>query len=98
MIIHEWFQSQNCVIARVYCAYLVVRDGRLSVVGQLHECRQVGAQVRLTAHQQHLGVGTKLLDLPFPLWRTKQWEILKNQQTFSNMFLAPPPPPHYLSF
>lgn len=50
-------------------AYLVIRDWCLSVVGKLHQRVQVGAQVRLTADQQHLSVGAKLLDLPFPLWR-----------------------------
>lgn len=49
--------------------YLVIGDGCLSVAGELHQRAEVGAQVRLTSNQQHLGVGTELLNLPFPLWR-----------------------------
>lgn len=38
------------------------------MVGELHQCAQVCAQVGFTSNQQHLGVGAELLDLPFPLW------------------------------
>lgn len=52
--------------------YLVIGHGGLPVVGELHQRADVGAQVGLAAHQQHLGVGAELLDFPFPL---QNWEL-----------------------
>lgn len=52
-------------------AHLVIGDWSLSVVGQFHQCAQVSPQVRLTANQQHLSVGTELLDLTLPLGKAE---------------------------
>ena len=52
-------------------AHLVVGHGGPSVVGQLYQGAEVGAQVRLASHQQHLGAGAELLDLCLPLWTRK---------------------------
>lgn len=41
------------------------------MVGELHQRADIRAQVRLAAHQEHLGVGAELLDLPFPLENCK---------------------------
>lgn len=63
-------------------AYLVVRDGRLSMVGKLHQSAQVGAQVWLASNQQHFSVGTEFLNFPFPLWRKTKTSITN---AFSNV-------------
>lgn len=49
------------------------------MAGKLHQRAEVSAQVRFTAHQQHLRVGAELLDLPLPLWRGS-----KRKRPFSN--------------
>lgn len=62
-------------------AYLVVRDGRLSVVGKLHQRAQVGAQVGLASNQQHFSVGAEFLNFPFPLRR-------KTKTSITNAFIS----------
>lgn len=45
------------------------------MVGELHQRADIGAQVGLAAHQEHLGVGAELLDLPFPLQGKENWKL-----------------------
>lgn len=80
-------------------AYLVVRDGCLSVVGKLHQRAQVGAQVWLASNQQHFSVGTEFLNFPFPLWRKTKTSITNAfinvafDMTGSHTISPPPPSP-----
>lgn len=47
-------------------------NGDEALLGQLPQSTDVCPHVQLTAHQDHLGVGTKLLRLPLPLWINEQ--------------------------
>ena len=55
--------------------HLLVRDGCLLLVGQLHQSAQVCSQVCLTANKQDTGAGTIIEDFRPPLKsRARRWE------------------------
>lgn len=46
---------------------LLVRDGGLLLIGQLHARAHVRPQVCFAAYQQHASAGAEILNLSFPL-------------------------------
>lgn len=52
--------------------HLLISDGRLLLIGQLHQRAHVRAQVCLAANQQDPRAGTEVQDLGFPLWKPTQ--------------------------
>lgn len=94
-LIRSGFFKTKCVLWN----YLVVGDGSLSVAGKLHQRAEVSAQVRFTAHQQHLSVGAELLDFTLPLWRDrKKWPFSHPGHCISWLYIPWLSIPHSQAF
>lgn len=49
-------------------SHLLMCNRDKPLLGQLPQCGQVSPHVQFTANQHNLGIGTKLLSLPLPLF------------------------------
>lgn len=52
--------------------HLLISDGGLFLIGQLHQRAHIRAQVCLTANEQDSCAWAEVQDLSFPLWNTKK--------------------------
>lgn len=52
-------------------SHLLISNGGLFLIGQLHERADICAQVGLAANEQDTRTRTEVQDLSFPLWTQK---------------------------
>lgn len=68
------FNAPRClnISLAVAHAHLLIGHRGLLLIGQLHQCADICAQISLAANEEDSCAGTKVQDLSFPLRRQKQ--------------------------
>lgn len=68
------FNTPRClrISLAVAHAHLLIGNRGLLLIGQLHQCADICAQISLAANEEDSCAGTKVQDLSFPLRRQKQ--------------------------